>query len=143
MKDPWSQEMDGPYWAFRAQIEHEDHLVGIRISWLMAAEAFLFAAYATALAVPAHAAHAGFQVTAVRLYEWLPIVGILLAAFVFLAVTAALMRLGELHRDFKRSVGKIHGYPKVTSKKLQRMTGRIPGVFAPLVVIIAWSFVRW
>ena len=39
------------YKAVRGQIEHESTLVGIRLGWLIAAESFLFAGYATVLTV--------------------------------------------------------------------------------------------
>ena len=34
------------YAIIRSQIEHEDNLVGQRLSWFVAAESFLFTAYA-------------------------------------------------------------------------------------------------
>jgi hypothetical protein len=116
--------------------------VGVRVSWLMAAEAFLFAAYAAVLTVPVTALSA-FKPAALRLYDALPWVGIVLAALVFIAVCAAILRLKELREEFKHSVRNVQGYPKITSKRVHRWTGRIPGMLAPLVVILAWCLVKW
>src|SRR5438093_4340184 len=65
------------YKAFRGQIEHESTLVGIRLGWLIAAEAFLAAAYATVLTVPGgHHQPENFVPQAKLLYTALPIAGI-------------------------------------------------------------------
>jgi hypothetical protein len=137
----WSEAIDDQYRAFRTQIEHEDHLIGMRVSWLVAAEAFLFAAYAEVLGAPRNTVPR-FSHAAVHLFDVLPWVGIALAAIVFVAVCAAVLRLEELRREFKTFVGNVEGYPKITSTRVHRWPGRIPGILAPVILIVAWCLVR-
>jgi hypothetical protein len=139
----WSEELGAGYEAFRAQIEHEDHLVGMRISWLMAAEAFLFAAYAAALVVPSKTAASSMSIAAYRLFRALPWVGIVLALLVLIAVWAAILRLHQLRTEFGDDVGSIKDFPAITSETRHRLLGRVPGVLAPAVVIAAWCYVKW
>ena len=66
------------YQAVRGQIEHESSLVGVRLGWLITAEAFLAAAYATVLTVSKESTKqplSHFLNQAHRLFVTLPIVG--------------------------------------------------------------------
>lgn len=71
------------YKAYRGQIEAQSTLVGVRLGWLIAAEAFLAAAYATVLTVTKGSNVPGnFISQAQVLYTALPIAGMLLAGLV-------------------------------------------------------------
>jgi hypothetical protein len=48
------------YRIIRSQIEHEDNLINQRLSWFVAAQAFLFSAYAILLNAPSQLRVAGF-----------------------------------------------------------------------------------
>jgi hypothetical protein len=48
------------YEIIRSQIEHEDNLINQRLSWFVAAQAFLFSAYAILLNAPSQLRLEGF-----------------------------------------------------------------------------------
>ena len=48
------------YKIIRSQIEHEDNLINQRLSWFVAAQAFLFSAYAILLNAPSQVRLEGF-----------------------------------------------------------------------------------
>src|SRR5438876_11669108 len=92
------------YKAFRGQIEHESTLVGIRLGWLIAAEAFLAAAYATVLTVPGgHHQPENFVPQAKLVYTALPIAGIVLSACVGVSIWAALRAMGKLRKGYSET----------------------------------------
>jgi len=93
------------YKAFRSQIEAESTLVGVRLGWLIAAEAFLAATYATVLTVPTEPAETWFKTQANQLYSVIPIAGMVLAFLVGISIWAALWAMGRLRDAYERPQG--------------------------------------
>lgn len=123
------------YHAYRAQLEHEDHLIGVRVGWLITSEAFLFAAFATA--VPYRQHHQG--AVGDRLLELLPLLGITVAVLVYCAVLASLHATERLRKACP-NIERL-GYPPVVSPNLSHVFGFVPARFIPPALILAWIYV--
>jgi len=129
------------YEAHRRQIEAEDALIGVRVGWFLASEAFLFAAYGTVLAVQGKAVIRGSHPMDDRLFEAVPIVGVLIAVLVGLGIGAAMHQMRLLTLGFRDDV-RPHGYPSLWAKRYIVLLGHVtPALIAP-VVLLAWVFVR-
>ena len=130
------------YDAYRKQIEHEDELIGARNGWLTAGQAFLFGAYAAALAVQSHGAQRGFTSAAHQLFVELPVVGIVLAALVFLSGQASLYHIRLLRQSFTNLDEPPRDYPPLTSSVGSRAT--VHGIdvqLFPVLFVVSWIWV--
>ena len=115
------------YKAVRAQIVDESTLVGIRLGWLIGAEAFLVVAYATVLTVTTKTASeagaaANFVSQSERLYSALPIAGFVLSLLMGLGAHSLLhAATREVHRGrFRyRSGAPQPGWLVVADHKLR------------------------
>jgi hypothetical protein len=125
------------YDAYRAQIEHEDQLIGMRNGWLIGGQAFLFAAYAATLAVQSHGVQRGFPSAAHELFYELPALGIALAALALTTVNAALARLRKLKKDFEYLQERPEGYALIMSGT-PRLFGHSVAVAIPILFIVSW-----
>src|SRR4051812_34233955 len=75
------------YQIVRSQLEHEDNLVSQRLSCLLAAQSFLFTAYAISLNGPVQLR---IQQTADRLTTLLPVVALCTAVLLWITILAGL-----------------------------------------------------
>ena len=125
------------YDAYRTQIEHEDQLIGMRNGWLIGGQAFLFAAYASTLAVQNHGVQRGFPSAAHELFYELPALGIALAALVFTTVNAALARLRGLKKEFENLRERPANYPLIMSGT-PRLFGHSVAVAIPILFVVSW-----
>lgn len=131
------------YQAIRAQVEHEDNLLVARVGWLIGSEAFLFAAYASALkgASGSEARH---------LKQLLPLLGIGIAALIAVAIVAALVAIGRLKRlalgDGKRGIPALSsplGMPPVIGSPMLHGFGLVPAIGLPGVLIVVWLYTAY
>jgi hypothetical protein len=106
------------YVTYRAQLEHEDNLIGIRNGWLIGGQAFLFAAYASALAVQSTRNDHVFFTAADNLYLALPWIGLALAVLAIVAVSAALRRSNRLCQKYLDLHLRPPHYPKIRPSSL-------------------------
>lgn len=127
------------YIAYREQIEHEDDLIGMRNGWLIAGEAFLFAAYA-ALLVLTKQAEPQFVGSATQLFHELPWIGIALALLALSSVGAALWRSRELRCEFEQHYESPRGFPAIMSCGPRRV-GHSVALLVPIGMAIAWTIV--
>lgn len=118
------------YQAYRGQIEHEDHLLGIRVGWLIAAEAFLIAAYAN-LANADHLCNAAHD-----LFALLPFIGGFIAFFVGLAILAAILALRQLRR--KAGEFAVAGFPDGAGSRARHWLGLAPTTLIPIALVGLW-----
>ncbi len=122
------------YNAFRGQIEHESTLIGVRLGWLIAAEAFLFAAYASVLRVGS-GSPSQYVSQAHVLFSAIPIAGITLSACMAISIWAALWAMGKGRDDYGSA--QPDGLPSITVKALNYYAGSVaPFVVPPLTVAI-------
>lgn len=125
------------YDAYRAQIEHEDELIGMRNGWLIGGQSFLFAAYAATLAVQGHGIQPGFSSAARELFYELPALGIALAVLAFITVSAALVSLKKLKKDFDKKHEKPEHYPPIMSEA-PRHFGHGVAMAIPILFVASW-----
>lgn len=131
------------YSIVRGQIEHEDNLIGQRLSWLVAAQAFLFTAYAVTVSNfgPNHTQAA---LDRMRLLLWIiPITAILTCALIYSTIIAgsiaitALMRLYHAHADHSA----MAGFPPILGYRRAQVLGQIGPLLIPLVFLSVWLIV--
>jgi hypothetical protein len=127
------------YRAVRGQIEHESTLVGIRLGWLIAAESFLFAGYATVLTVT-EGAPDKFGSKAHTLFDFLPIAGMVLAACVGVSIFAALLAMGRLKDNYKQP-GTDSGLPPIAGNSdLIYYLGSTAPFLVPGLTFAGWAY---
>lgn len=131
------------YAIVRSQIEHEDNLIGQRLSWLVAAQAFLFTAYAVTVSNfgPNHTQPA---IERMRLLLWIiPITAILTCALIYATIIAgsiaitALIRLYRAHADHSAMVG----FPPILGYRGSQVLGQSGPLLIPLVFLAVWLIV--
>jgi hypothetical protein len=125
------------YKAYRGQIEAESTLVGVRLGWLIAAEAFLLAGYATILAIGPNGP-AKFVNQARWLYRALPIAGSVLSALVGISIWAALWAMGQLKKSFADHHSAPSGFPKIAVGRLNYYAGSTAPFLVPPLTIAGW-----
>ena len=132
---------DRYYSIIRDQIEHEDNLLGQRLSWFVGAQAFLFTAYAITLSNsgPNH-----IQWVADRMHKLLiliPVTAILSCILIYMTVIAGLIAIGDLRRLYKthQDQGQTIGLPPVQGYRRTQMLGQAAPIFVPLVFLVVWA----
>jgi hypothetical protein len=124
------------YHAYRAQIEHEDQLMGIRIGWLIGSEAFLFAAYANVASADDP------EGTTRPLLTVLPELGIAIAVLISFAIVAAIVAVQRLRRTCPSDdVLRALKLPPMISGRLTHFIGLFPAYLLPFALIFAWRSV--
>jgi hypothetical protein len=128
------------YAIVRGQIEHEDNLIGQRLSWLVAAQAFLFTAYAITVS-NSGPNHTQPVIDRMRLLLWIvPITAILTCALIYATIIAgsiaivALRRLYHSHADHS----ECPGLPPVLGYRRTLVLGQIGPLLLPLVFLAGW-----
>ncbi|HXW81381.1 MAG TPA: hypothetical protein VEJ84_17900 [Acidimicrobiales bacterium] len=136
------------YHVYRAQIEHEDDLIGVRMGWFLAAESLLFAAYGVVLAVQHKGAIKGTVAIDHHVFTIVPIIGMLMAVFVGLGVGAALHQIESLWTEYSGSPKvsnltqrKPSGYPLLRSPNPVGLLGALPSISLPPIILLSWAFV--
>jgi hypothetical protein len=126
------------YRLVRERIDHEDNLVVQRLSWMVAAQSFLFTAYAITVNGIASSAAPGLQQQS-RLVQLIPAVGILSCALIYCSIVAATWAIAALRREFnRRHPHGVPGLPPLQSVAIVRWCGLLAPLVLPLVFIAAW-----
>jgi hypothetical protein len=89
------------YEIIRSQIEHEDNLINQRLSWFVAAQTFLFSAYAILLNAPPQVRPEGFATQQEILFFLIPLVAIGVSILIYITVIAAMLTTANLRRLLK------------------------------------------
>jgi hypothetical protein len=127
--------------AYRRQIEHEDNLIGHRISWLVASESFLFAAFALVITSANDLDSRGAVGARDALLYVVPSLGLALAVIVVSAVGAAHCRMNELCGSYRKDYERLAiqaGYPSIGPDAFVRKMGRLPARYIPMLLAFAW-----
>ncbi len=124
------------YRLVRQQIEHEDNLISQRLSWLLGSQSFLFTAYAISLNGPAQMHSKQFESTVNLLIVLLPVVAILSALLIWLAVLAGMWTMYKLRHSFLGH--EIAGVPPAQSTGVALVLGHFAPVFVPALFIVIW-----
>jgi hypothetical protein len=113
-------------------------LLGVRVGWLIAAEAFLFAAYAAALVVPDRTGDPRFIPAAGRVFTLLPILGIVISVLVLSSIMAGVFATRHLQRacECQRLPPWL---PPVVGPGWTHFLGLISPLAIPVVIVSAWA----
>ncbi|MGZ4815282.1 MAG: hypothetical protein ACXVZV_07730 [Terriglobales bacterium] len=124
------------YRLVRQQIEHEDNLISQRLSWLLGSQSFLFTAYAISLNGPSVIRSKALESTVILLILLLPLVSILSALLIWLAVLAGMWTMYKLRHGFQAE--NLSGVPSVQSTGGALLMGQFAPVFLPALFIVIW-----
>lgn len=128
------------YGLIREQIEHEDELISQRLSWLVAAQSFLFTAYAIVIANAGAPRPQWASDQMRRLAVAIPLVAILTCTLIHTAIIAGLIAIRNLHRlyrSFFGAPGKV-GLPPIQGYRRTLVLGQAAPVIIPVVFLTVW-----
>jgi hypothetical protein len=132
------------YVIVRSQIEHEDNLIGQRLSWFVAAQSFYFTAYAIVMS-NLRTDHPVWVLSQMRLLLLLlPVVAVVTSLLIYATIVAgwiAMSKLRELYEVFA-SHGRTIGLPPVQGYRRTQVLGQAAPMFLPGVFIAIW-LVLW
>lgn len=131
------------YKVIRSQIEHEDNLVNQRLSWFVAAQAFLFTAYSILLNAPSPTRLEKFAAQQDLLFLLIPIVAIGMSILIYTTIIAAMIAMAHLRRILEREVReeeRAH-LPPVQGYRLTLLLGQAAPIFLPLLFIAVWILI--
>lgn len=131
---------DRYYSLIRGQIEHQDNLIGQRLSWFVGAQAFLFTAYAISVgnAGPNHPAWLSDRL--VLLVFLIPITAILTCILIYLTVVGGLIAIWDLRRLYHAYADReaTTGFPPIQGTRSTQILGRAAPLFVPVVFFLVW-----
>ncbi len=130
------------YRLIRPQIEFEDGLITQRLSWFVAAQSFLFTAYAITLNAPQVAAEEIFRDQQHRVYHLIPVVAVASGVLIYLAIVAGVLAQARLRRFLKEHVTaeKLLDFPPIQGMLETRVLGMAAPLGLPLVFVAVWIF---
>ncbi len=126
------------YRMVRSQLEHEDNLVSQRLSWLLAAQSFLFTAYAISLNGPIQLR---IERIADRLTTLLPVVALCIAVLLWVTILGGIFAMRRLRTDFERRAAQLPGgVPPIQTRGGVLLAGQIGPLLVPPLFIVVWLF---
>jgi hypothetical protein len=129
------------YRTIRDQIQHEDNLIVQRLSWLMAAQSFLFTGYAIIANASPQARNPLLAKQQDLLFNIIPGVACISDILIYCSVIAGVLALYRLRRAYATHVSSVGGFPEIQGSQLTRWLGIVSPIFLPLVFLIAWVIV--
>jgi len=143
MSDPNPGPVDfGAYKAVRDEIAHEDNLVGTRLSWFMASQAFLLSALAIAYkgSGPTHPSIPYPNVTNDFFFPLVPLLAIASCTLILLGIIAGGVALRRWHRLLQVMLRKDPTLPAIGRDGLILQFGWIAPLGLPIVFGLAWIY---
>jgi len=128
------------YRLCRGRIEHEDNLIVQRLSWLVAAQSFLFTAYAittNALTAIDPKASGRFLEQAELVFRLIPTVAICLAVLIYISILAALKAIRQMRR-FYLSKPVPSNLPPIQTSATTRLLGLSAPLLLPVLFVSVW-----
>jgi hypothetical protein len=128
------------YRLCRGRIEHEDNLIVQRLSWLVAAQSFLFTAYAittNALTAIDPKASGRFLEQAELVFRLIPTVAICLAVLIYISILAALKAIRQMRR-FYLSKAVPSNLPPIQTSATTRLLGLSAPLLLPVLFVSVW-----
>lgn len=125
------------YSLIRSQIEHEDNLIGQRLSWFVASQSFFFTAYAIVVSnlkpgLPTHPQQ-------FLLYRIIPMAGVATCALLYCTTLGGHFAIRNLSRLYKReSEGHPSGLPPVHGLRRTQFLGESAPLFLPPIFLFLW-----
>lgn len=128
------------YSIIRGQIEHEDNLIGQRLSWFVAAQSFLFTAYAITVS-NSGPNHTEPVIERMRLLLWIiPMTSILTCVLIYATIIAgsiAVVALRRLYHNYADHTAAT-GLPPVQGYRRTQLLGQAAPMLMPLVFLVVW-----
>jgi len=123
-----------------AQLRHEDDLIGLRMSWLVISQSFLFGTFATLVGLRSVVGKAAGAVQLLLLL--IPAVGVFLPVLVLVAVGAATYAMSQWHaerdRICKLPEAENLDWPNLKHWKLVTALGHSLPIAASVGFLVAW-----
>jgi hypothetical protein len=128
------------YQIIRSQIEHEDNLINQRLSWFVAAQAFLFSAYAILLNAPSQGRLQRFATQQEILFFLIPLVAIGVSILIYVTVIAAMLATANLRRllESHAKEKEIALLPPVQGYRQTLLLGQASPILIPFLFMISW-----
>jgi hypothetical protein len=128
------------YQIIRSQIEHEDNLINQRLSWFVAAQAFLFSAYAILLNAPSQVRVRSFATQQEILFILIPLVAIGVGILIYITVIAAMLATANLRRLLKTHMNEKDSalLPPIQGHRQTLLLGQASPILIPLLFMISW-----
>jgi hypothetical protein len=126
------------YRIIRSQIEHEDNLINQRLSWFVAAQAFLFSAYAILLNAPSQVRLQRFATQQEILFFLIPVVAIGMSILIYITVIAAMLAMANLRRLLESHVKEEELLPPVQGYRQTLLLGQASPILMPFLFMITW-----
>jgi hypothetical protein len=132
------------YHILRDQIQHEDNLTTQRLSWLVAAESFLFTAYAVLMNGPERA----MSPFAAQQQQWLitaiPGLGLSSTALIYVSIVAGVMALLNLHHHSRQICEQERSstdFPPIQGTDRTRLLGLASPLLVPPLFAGVWLLI--
>jgi hypothetical protein len=128
------------YQIIRSQIEHEDNLINQRLSWFLAAQAFLFSAYAILLNAPSQVRLQRFATQQEILFTLIPLVAIGASILIYVTVFAAMLAMANLRRLLEGHMNEEESalLPPVQGYRQTLLLGQASPILIPFLFMISW-----
>ncbi|HEU4342280.1 MAG TPA: hypothetical protein VFU31_11985 [Candidatus Binatia bacterium] len=126
------------YQIIRSQIEHEDNLINQRLSWFVAAQAFLFSAYAILLNALPQVGVQRFAAQQELLFSLIPLVAIGVSILIYITVIAAMLAMANLRRLLKTHMEDSALLPPVQGYRQTFLLGQATPILIPFLFMSSW-----
>jgi hypothetical protein len=128
------------YQLIRSQIEHEDNLINQRLSWFVAAQAFLFSAYAILLNAASQVRLPSFAAQQAVLFSLIPLVAIGVCILIYITVFAAMLAMANLRRLLESHLEQEQRalFPPVQGYRQTLLLGQALPVLMPFLFLVGW-----
>lgn len=131
------------YEQVRRQIEHEDNLITQRLAWLMAAQSFLFTAYAIILnGLQPSMAATRLEKSKLEFCQFLPLAGIISAGLIYASILGGLIAIRRLRALWisHRPDGVSLQRPPIQIGGFSLILGQSAPALLPLALILMWLY---
>ena len=121
--------------AVRAELD----LIGMRLTWLVISESFLFSAFA--VAVPTYDSSANLSGVLLYILWTMPLVGMLLAGCVYVAILAALRAGKQLIEERDQLMERLPEHLRISLISLHSQEyrwGNVPPTVIPPIIFLLW-----
>jgi len=129
------------YGLVRGQIEFEANLIAQRLSWFVAAQSFLFTAYAITLNAGPKGSQ-DFQYQQQLVYHLIPVVAMASGVLIYLTIVGGFIAQKNLRDYLARKIPaeRLAAFPAIQGAVLTRNLGKAAPLGLPLVFVGVWLY---